>query len=92
MTEKQKQEARRILSERQLAYKRVFGNDDPENPDPSKAMVLADLGRFCREFETTFHQDPRVHAALEGRREVVLRIRDYLVLSLDELLKKYGGQ
>ena len=38
--------------------------------------ILSELAHFCRAFETCFHADPRIHAALEGRREVWLRIRE----------------
>ena len=38
--------------------------------------ILYQLAHFCRAYETCFHTDPRVHAALEGRREVWMRIRE----------------
>ena len=47
--------------------------------------VLTDLAKFCRAHETTFNKDDRMHAVLEGRREVWLRIQNYLKLSTDEL-------
>lgn len=75
-----------MLRERQVAYARVFG--DPAR-SADVAVVVADLARFCRGSISTFHSDPRVHAALEGRREVWLRIRDHLDLRLDELIAKY---
>lgn len=92
MASSNKEKIRQYVSERKLAYERVFGDDDPSNPDMSKKMVRDDLARFCREFSSTFHPDARVAANLDGRREVVLRIRDHLVLSLDELISKYGGE
>jgi hypothetical protein len=52
--------------------------------------VLEDLSKFCRANDSTFHMDARLHAALEGRREVYLRIMDQLKLSHDEICKKYG--
>lgn len=52
---------------------------------PAGAEVLADLALFCRANATAFHPDPRVHAALEGRREVWLRIQDCLNLSPEEM-------
>lgn len=51
--------------------------------------LLKDLEKFCRADSTTFHPDGRVHAALEGRREVWLRIQDHLKLNADELYEKY---
>lgn len=50
--------------------------------------VLKDLEEFCRGTETTFHPDQRVHAVLEGRREVWLRIKKYIDLSSEELWLK----
>jgi hypothetical protein len=67
-----------------LAYQRCL-----EEKSPFTADVLEDLSRFCRGKESTFHPDPRVHALQEGRREVLLRILDYLTLSPEELLKKH---
>jgi hypothetical protein len=52
--------------------------------------VLKDLAIFCRANTTTFHPDPRIHAALEGRREVWLRIQQHLNLTADELVQIYG--
>jgi len=48
------------------------------------------LAAFCRAEETTFNLDPRVHAVLEGRREVFLRIQNHLNLSSEDLWKKYS--
>lgn len=53
--------------------------------------VLDDLRGFCRADRTTFHEDPRVSAALEGRREVWLRIQQHLELTPDQLLVLYSG-
>lgn len=77
----------RILSYvrgRQRAYRLTF----PLNP--AQIMVLADLAKFCRAFETTFHADPRVHAALEGRREVWLRVTNHLHLTAEQLVVIYN--
>lgn len=52
---------------------------------PYAQEVLADLARFCRANKTTFHTDARAHAVLEGRREVWLRIQEYLNLSPEQL-------
>jgi hypothetical protein len=58
---------------------------------PAGNEVLMDLARFCRANETCFHEDPRLHAVLEGRREVWLRIQQHLHLSSEDLMKLYGG-
>lgn len=75
-----------LMRDRKIAYGQVFGVAD----SPAHNLVLQDLNRFCRATATTFHQNERLHCLLEGRREVVLRIHDYLTLSIDELCKKYG--
>lgn len=63
-----------------FAYNRVF---DPRSPHTHE--VLKDLAKFCRAHKSTFHADPRIHAVLEGRREVWLKIEQMLNLSPDEL-------
>lgn len=52
---------------------------------PEGQRVLADLATFCRAAEPTYSPDARLHALLEGRREVWLRIQNHLQLSPDEL-------
>lgn len=54
-------------------------------------LVMDDLARFCRATQTTFHQDARLHALLEGRREVFMRIADYRDLTIEEIFRRYGG-
>ena len=56
----------------------------------STRVVLADLANFCRADKSTFHVDQRMHAVLEGRREVWLRIANHLHLDEDELFLIYG--
>lgn len=76
MTTRQKQA--KFLEERRMAYIQALSG-------PPGELILADLARFCRAEESCFHQDPRVHAVLEGRREVWLRIQEHLKLSPEEL-------
>ena len=71
---------RLVLARRQQAYQKVFQG-------PQAKIVLADLAQFCREFESTFDPDPRVSANLDGRREVILRIKENLILSTEELME-----
>ncbi len=80
MTKKQVSE---LLLDRQRAYVLAFDG-------VTGKALLEDLAKFCRGNETTFHADPRVHAVLEGRREVWLRIQDHLNLSSQDLLLKYA--
>jgi hypothetical protein len=72
-----------LLRSRKLAYSRTFG----EGVDVQ--IVLQDLAKFCHADKTAFHPDPRVHAVLEGRREVWLRIQKYLNLTPDQLWEIY---
>ncbi len=78
-------DAKQYLANRRTAYVRAFQS-------PGGEEVLGDLARFCRASESTFHSDPRVHAVLEGRREVWLRIMEHLQLSEDELWRLYAAQ
>lgn len=67
---------------RKLSYLHTF------NPDSIYAKrVLYDLANFCRAHDSTFHKDARAHAVLEGRREVWLRIQQYLNLSVEDIYK-----
>lgn len=73
-----------FVQRRKLAYAKVFGN----TADPDVLFVLEDLAFFARANRTAFHQDPRVHALVEGRREVYYRIVDYARLPTDLLYEK----
>ena len=71
------------LTDRKRSYQLTFGA-------PVAHSVLRDLAKFCRANETCFHSDPRIHAALEGRREVWCRIQNHLNLSPSELYAIYN--
>lgn len=79
-----KQRVLDFLTTRKRAYQFTFKDDDVD----AKA-VLKDLAKFCRADKSTFHEDPRAHAVLEGRREVWLRIQNYLQLTPDQLWELY---
>lgn len=81
------QKAKDFIRDRQTAYRFVFKSDDK-----AVEMVLKDLAKFCRANKTCFHSDPRIHANLEGRREVFLRIVEHLNLTPDEYWDKYGRE
>lgn len=66
-----------LLRSKGSAYRRI--------PDE----VLFDLAKFCRAHETCYNADPRIHAVLEGRREVWLRIQKFSRLSPERLLEIY---
>lgn len=72
------EKVRDFISRRRNAYCKTFLT-------PYGDEVLKDLAKFCRAIETTYHTDPRVHAALEGRREVWLRIQKHLQLTDEQL-------
>ena len=71
------------LRHRKTAYQLCFGS-------PAGQRVLLDLAQFCRAHETCLHPNPTVQAALEGRREVWLRIQQHLSLSPTELLALFA--
>lgn len=77
--------AKEILQGRQMSYIQTFAIEK----NKFAKDVLDDLARFCRSQESTFHPDQRVHAVLEGRREVWLRIQAHLNLDLESLSKMY---
>src|SRR5262245_22213885 len=78
-----KEEWLKFLSDRKTAYQTTFGSH-------GGAAVLADLAPFCRANETCLIPGERDKtAALEGRREVYLRILDHLQLTPEQLVEKY---
>lgn len=79
--------AKRYLTGRASAYRRVFVKDGID-----VEIVLADLAKFSRANDSTGHQDPYIAARLDGRREVWLRIQHHLNLSTEELWSIYGNK
>jgi hypothetical protein len=77
--------AERYLHERRWrrwqAYRALFQDGDGKLTAEAD-IVLGDLRDFCRGHQSTFDPDPRVHALMEGRREVWLRIAE--ALAIDE--------
>lgn len=73
------------LREKKKAYQLTFGT-------PSGEIVLDDLVEFCRGTESCFDPDPRVHAAYEGRREVLLRIQQMMNIPSQDLFATYYGK
>ncbi len=74
-----------FLKGRRQAYQQTFTSNY------AAQSVLIDLAKFCRANETTFHEDARAHAVLEGRREVWLRISNHLHLTSEQLFALYNG-
>ncbi len=84
MTESATEKIKSFFRQRSHAYRAVF------TKSPLTEVVLKDLAKFCRAAETAYHPDPRIHAVLEGRREVWLRIQEHLKLTDDELWELRG--
>lgn len=80
------QKSKEFLFRRRTAYIRVF---DFNNANSN--AVLADLAKFCRANETTFHDNERASAVLQGRHEVWLRIQHHLRLTPEQLWTLYSG-
>jgi hypothetical protein len=78
--------ARQILQQRKIAYQNVFNNDNV-----FLQTVLEDLSKFCRANKTCVvpGSDQATYVS-EGRREVWLRIRDFLDQDIDQLYETYG--
>lgn len=74
------QAVKAMFQKKRLAYVRTFNMDNAD-----AKIVLKDLARFCRGHESTYHADPRLNLVLEGRKEVWLRIQNYLNLGPEEL-------
>lgn len=79
MLQDQISKIKQLFRARKTAYLQTFNNGKA-----SKA-VLIDLAKFCRANESTFNKDERLSLILEGRKEVWLRIQNYLNLTQDEL-------
>jgi hypothetical protein len=73
------------LAELQQAYNICLG------AGVATSMVLEDLAKFCRADQSCFDADPRIHAVLEGRREVWLRIQEYRTQKPEDILVKLNG-
>jgi hypothetical protein len=76
-------EALQVFTDTKRAYQLAFRAVGGES-------VLVDLAPFCRANETCVVLGDRDRTyVLEGRREVWLRIQDYLKLTPEELVNKY---
>jgi len=71
-----------FLKNRKTAYQLCFKS-------PAGNEVLMDLVKFCRANRSCYHDDPRLHAVAEGRREVWLRINEHLHLTPEQLQALY---
>lgn len=78
-------EALEFVRRRKASYQRTFLS-------PTGQDCLTDLAKFCRANASCFDADPRVHAVLEGRREVWLRIQQHLNLTSEQLFQIFSGK
>jgi len=62
------------------AYRTCFSGPDGD-------LVISDLSRFCRAYETTYDDIHGRQSLKEGRREVFLRIFQMAKLDHDELIR-----
>ena len=73
-------EALAYFSEVKRAFHAAF------NIAPHGGIVMEDLSLYCHEKRTCFHTDDAIRNVLEGRRQVMLRIREFLELSPEQLV------
>jgi hypothetical protein len=74
---------KQVLEDRQRAYMLAFLTE-------AGKAILTDLATFCRAAETCVVPGDRDRTyVLEGRREVYLRIRDHLDMTIDQLVTTY---
>jgi len=78
------EKAQDFLATRRQNYIRVFDG-------PPGDAVLRDLAIFCRANQSTLHQDQRISDALNGRREVWLRIQQHLNMTDEQLWELCQG-
>lgn len=71
-----------VYRQRKAAYQLAFGG--AHGP-----RVLEDLKIFCCAERSYFDVDPRLHAFLEGRRQVYLRIQEHLCHDPEKLYELY---
>ena len=65
---------------RRRAYRDLFNSDDR-----TARIVIGDLKRFCRYQKSTFNTDPHMQSYLNGRRDVLERIFEFLDLTKDQI-------
>lgn len=68
---------RDFIRQKEWAWRHILGSDNGELNEASK-IALADLRLFCNATKSNFNTDALEMARLEGRREVFMRIMNYL--------------
>lgn len=87
LTERVVEDMRRAWNARRAMHFRACFNGEDGKLSIHGEKMLADLNRFCRGNASAFDPDPRIHALLEGRREVLLRILAFLNVDSAELAR-----
>jgi len=64
--------------ETQRAYQLLFGS-------PTGRRVLTDLIHYCHGRRSEFDANDRVHAFRSGQRDVLMRITEFMNLTLEEI-------
>jgi hypothetical protein len=83
----------RIIQRRRGAYKVLFGIDNKGELSIAGKIVMADLAKFCRANQTVAqiaangNIDPIATGIAEGRRQVFLRIAQFVHLSDADLVR-----
>ncbi len=68
---------RDFFRNKEWAWRHILGGTDGNLHEASK-VALADLRVFCNGTKTNFNTDPLEMARMEGRREVFMRIMNFL--------------
>ena len=74
------------FTDKQRAYRLTFNQSHASN------QVMADLCDFCRGLESTFHEDPRMHAYNQGKQDVWRRIVQHLKLTEEQYMAVLQGR
>jgi hypothetical protein len=67
----------------QRAYRVLFGT-------PEGRIVLGDLIAYCHGRKTEFDENDRKHAFKSGQRDVLMRICEFMNLTIDEIYALRG--
>lgn len=71
-----------LILDTKRSFQQGCGSETP-------TLMASDLALFCCADRTCFDPDPHRHAMMAGRREVWLRIQEFLKLTPQELLLLY---
>ena len=72
-----------MITERKRAFQLAFKS-------PAGEAVMRELAKYCRVYSTTAHETPNLTFVFEGRRQVYLRIQQYLESSVESLHEMFN--